>query len=82
MVHTAHDDESDRHCADDCDADSSEEAKENKFAHVDFDTNAWSVQFALDCFNAVSGQNGWSAFKHDVWLLADVQSTQGTGKLS
>jgi hypothetical protein len=46
------------------------ESEEDEFAQVDIDANPSSVQFALDCFNAVSGlTRNWMKHRHDVWLL-------------
>ena len=67
---SAHDDESNEESADEGDSVASE--SEEEFADVEFDTNTWSVQFALDCFNAVSGlRTNFPEFCNDVWLLTD-----------
>jgi hypothetical protein len=48
---------------------------ENEFFDVIFDKNPWSVQFALDCFNSVSGlRRSFPEHSEDVWLLGDSAS--------
>ena len=72
---SADDDEPDEESAGDGDSDASVEefaAEEEEFAAVKFGTNTGSVQFALDCFNAVSGlRKSFSEFRNDVWPLTD-----------
>ena len=46
------------------------DSEEDEFAQIDIDLNPGSVQFALDCFNTVSGSTSdWTRHNNDVWLL-------------
>ena len=53
-------------------SDDDSESVENEFVNLNFDENPWSVQFALDCFNSVSGmRKNFPEHNDDVWLLGD-----------
>jgi hypothetical protein len=57
---------------DSSDDESDGDSEVGEFAIVQFDKNPYSVQFALDCFNSVSGLTSkYPAHANDVWLLGD-----------